>query len=390
MSQIPAAACLTVLLLVAPGLAEEPAADQGFVHQLFNGQDLQGWEVRGCQAGVEEGLLVIQGGDGLVRADHRYSDFVFTWECRPRREAEWDSGIYFRCELPEGKPWPQRYQVNLRQGQEGELIGFAQTKGTTQEHIRPGDWNRFELTVIGPRAALQVNGKQAWEVEGIEAAEGYLAIQVEVPGGGQFEFRNLSLMEVGHRSLFNGRDLQGWEGAGANADSCWAVVDGLLKCTGSKGPWLRSAEEFDDFNLRLEYRLSEGGNSGVFVRVPVDGNHHGPESGIEIQLLDDAAEKYRELKPYQYTGSLYGIAPAEPRVGRGADQWNTIEIEARADNYRVIHNGTQVVNASLESFPALAERRKSGFLGLQNHQTEVYFRNIRLKRYPAASAPVNP
>src|SRR5204863_1427947 len=79
----------------------------------------------------------------------------------------------------------------------------------------------------------------------------------------------------GYRPLFDGQSRAGWEGAGLPAEKCWKVEDGTIVCTGEKGPWLRSKEQFDDFNLRLEYKLKPGGNSGVYIRVPEDGNHHG-------------------------------------------------------------------------------------------------------------------
>ena len=59
---------------------------------------------------------------------------------------------------------------------------------------------------------MEINGKPAWEVEGIEPAAGYVGIQVEVPGGGEFEYKDILITELGYRSLFDGQDLAGWEG----------------------------------------------------------------------------------------------------------------------------------------------------------------------------------
>src|SRR3954465_6442898 len=58
----------------------------------------------------------------------------------------------------------------------------------------------------------------------------------------------------GYRPLFDGQSLAGWEGGGQPAEKCWKVEEGTIVCTGEKGPWLRSVEQFDDFNLRLEYK----------------------------------------------------------------------------------------------------------------------------------------
>jgi hypothetical protein len=190
----------------------------------------------------------------------------------------------------------------------------------------------------------------------------------------------------GYRPLFDGQSLAGWEGAGQPAEKCWKAEDGTLVCTGEKGPWLRSREQFDDFNLRLEYKLKPGGNSGVYIRVPENGNHHGDGAGIEVQVLDDKAERYANIKPYQFTGSLYAIAPAMSHVGKDAGQWNTLEINCRGTKYHVLHNGTLIVAADETTFPELKGRLTKGFLGLQNHSEEVWYRNLRIG--PALDLPV--
>jgi hypothetical protein len=195
-------------------------------------------------------------------------------------------------------------------------------------------------------------------------------------------------LEQGYRPLFDGKSLEGWEGAGQPAEKCWKVEDGTIMCTGEKGPWLRSKDQFDDFNLRLEYKLKAGGNSGVYIRVPENGDHHGESAGIEVQVLDDGNGRYRNLKPYQFTGSLYAIAGATQHVGRDVGEWNTLEINCRGMKYHMIHNGVWIVAADETTFLELKGRLTKGFLGLQNHSEEVWYRNIRIG--PALDLPVPP
>ena len=183
--------------------------------------------------------------------------------------------------------------------------------------------------------------------------------------------------EVGFRSLFNGRDLSQWEGVTSDAAKSWRVDDGAFVCTGEKGTWLRSRQQYGDFNLRFEYKLKPGGNSGIYLRVPADGAHR-EGGGVEVQLLDDAAERYRDLKPGQYCGSIYLVAPATQHVSREAGEWNTMEINCQGTSYRVTHNGVVIVTADACEFPELARRFTSGYLGLQNHSEEVWFRNLRI------------
>ena len=125
--------------------------------------------------------------------------------------------------------------------------------------------------------------------------------------------------------------------------------------------------------------MESGGNSGVFLRVPKNGEHRGRgDSGVEIQILDDHDERYRDLKAFQYAGSVYAIAAASPHVGRPAGLWNTLEINCRDTFYEVVHNGISVLEADSAGFPQLGDRRLMGFLGLQNHSEPVRFRNLRI------------
>ncbi len=162
---------------------------------LFDGKTLEGWDVLTCQAVVKDKAILLEAGNGLVQAKKRYRDFVLEYEWKALKSDQWDSGVYFRyTEVPQGSPWPTQYQVNLRKGMEGELAGLA--GGKNEVPTKPGDWNHFELTVKGTVASLKVNGKTAWKVDGIEISDGFIALQAEIPGGGQFLFRNIRITEL--------------------------------------------------------------------------------------------------------------------------------------------------------------------------------------------------
>src|SRR6516162_4863955 len=98
--------------------AEPPALE--FSDALFDGRSLDGWSAEnGCEAGVENGLLVLKAGDGWLRSDRTYADFVLHVEWKALKAADYDAGVYIRT-LPEGTPFPKTgYQVNLLQGKEG-------------------------------------------------------------------------------------------------------------------------------------------------------------------------------------------------------------------------------------------------------------------------------
>ena len=355
---------------------EEPAAT-GFSYSLLKGDTFDGWIVTGCQAEVKEGVIRATSGEGMIRTENEYGDFILELEWRPLKESDFDSGIFFRAALPpEGKPWPQKYQVNLKQNDEGNVgpLKEARSKGL----IKPGEWNQMQLTVIGDKASLQLNGKDAWTASGVERPRGYIAIQVEATLGGPFEFRQLKITELDAKSLITDDKLTGFTGVGGEKEACWSLEEGMIVCSGKKGPWLRYDQPVQDFNLRFDYQLLQGGNSGIYVRVPEDGNHHGKGAGVEIQLLDDTSEKYKQLKEYQYTGSIYAILAAKNRLDKPAPAWNTMEIDCRANRYRITHNGVVVLETDDTQTPELAERRVEGYLGLQNHTSKIWFRNLRL------------
>ena len=185
------------------------------------------------------------------------------------------------------------------------------------------------------------------------------------------------------RALFNGKDLTGWQGMQGAPDN-WGVKNGLLTCTGGKGAqWLATSEEFADFDLNLEFNLPVNGNSGVFIRAPREGAPW--VQGMEIQLLDDYGEKWKNLKPDQFTGAIYAAVAPSRRVTKKAGEWQTLRILCVGRNCSVWVNGEQVIEADLDKVAAKYGRkvpglkRDSGLIGVQNHGDPVSFRKIVIK-----------
>ena len=184
--------------------------------------------------------------------------------------------------------------------------------------------------------------------------------------------------------LFDGKGLDGWKVHDGKAE-VWAAEDGLIVCKGKGGGWLGTTRDYDNFVLRLEYRLTPGGNSGVYLRAPDTG--HISRVGMEIQILDDNHPSYAKLDFYQYTGSIYHVVPPAQRAGKPAGEWNAMEIRADGRQVAVVLNGKKVVDADLDRClkdPEVAREhtglaRKSGRVGLQSHSERVEFRNLRVK-----------
>jgi hypothetical protein len=183
--------------------------------------------------------------------------------------------------------------------------------------------------------------------------------------------------------LFDGKSLDGWKVYGSKADE-WTVEDGMIVCKG-QGGWLGTTKEYANFEVKLEYRLKPGGNSGVYIRAPEKGQIS--RVGMEIQILDDGDAKYAKLDFYQYTGSIYHVVPPTQRAGKPAGQWNAMTIRADGRNIVVILNGKKIVDANLDHYakdPAVAKEhpglmRTMGLIGLQSHSERVEFRNLHIK-----------
>lgn len=191
------------------------------------------------------------------------------------------------------------------------------------------------------------------------------------------------VVEDGFVSLFDGKSLAGWTGS----LSGYAVEDGNLVCVaGGKGNLL-TEREYADFVLRFDFKLTAGANNGLGIRCPkvAEGNLH--LDGIELQILDDTAEKYKTLKPYQYHGSVYGIVPAKVGSLKPLGEWNSQDVTVKGRRVTVVLNGTTIVDAdldeatkagTLDGTPHPGLSRGKGHLGFLGHGDRVDFRRIRL------------
>lgn len=186
-------------------------------------------------------------------------------------------------------------------------------------------------------------------------------------------------------NLFNGKNLDGWEGIGGEASKNWEVNEGILSCTGGPGAqWISTEEDYSNFELSMDFNLPKNGNSGIFIRAPKKGTPY--VDGIEIQLLDDGGEKWKNLKPNQFTGAIYAALAPSRRATKKAGEWQTIRIKCIEDNCKVWVNEAKVIDTDLgqlakthgDKIPGL--HREVGRIGMQNHGDRVFFRNIKLRK----------
>lgn len=178
----------------------------------------------------------------------------------------------------------------------------------------------------------------------------------------------------GFVSLFNGKDLSGWVIMGDPA--LFSVKDGVLHVVGPpNGLWLRSVRRYSDFILKLDWRVSRNGNSGVFIRCAEDG--YPWETGSEVQITNEPRDDMH------CTGSLYGSLAVKPRPAESADKWHAFEIRCEGKHIAVISDGVTVIDADSDKVDALKNKPLSGYIGLQDSHagqgSYIDYRNIRIK-----------
>ncbi len=190
----------------------------------------------------------------------------------------------------------------------------------------------------------------------------------------------------GFVDLFDGQSLAGWIYIGKPGGEYY-VTNGILACPKINPGNLVIERAYTNFILRLEYKYEGDGNNGVAIRAPIS-REDLTYVGVEVQMLDDIAPMHRNLKPWQYNGSVYGICAATNGTGV-IGEWNTEEITCIGRHYKVVLNGRIIVDtdlndihdsAVLKAHPGML--REGGHLGFLGHHSHFEFRNIRIKELP--------
>jgi len=199
--------------------------------------------------------------------------------------------------------------------------------------------------------------------------------------------------------LFDGTSLDGWRGF--NADSVppnWVIEEGTLKALGTGGDiggdLVYGAREFDNFELVFEWKISEGGNSGVFYHVVEGESYKAPyETGPEYQVLDDEGFP-APLEDWQMAGADYAMYVPDPEVKelKPTGEWNTSRIYFSDDRAEYWLNGKKIVefvpwskewterrnSGKWDAFPDYG-LAKTGLIGLQDHGDIVWYRNLKIR-----------
>jgi hypothetical protein len=197
------------------------------------------------------------------------------------------------------------------------------------------------------------------------------------------------------RELFNGKDLDGWVVEQRpykdknDKTPNWTVHDGLLTCEGKTFGFLRYAkQEFADFALHVECRLSLKSNSGIGIRtVPYDPAKDRATRpsffSYEIQVQDDEGKPPTKLS----TGSLYRHVAPKANPIKHAPEWNSVDVECVGPRIKVSINAEEVLDVDQSTIPEIKNKPLKGYVCLQSHDRKVEFRNIRIREMKRPAGP---
>lgn len=182
-------------------------------------------------------------------------------------------------------------------------------------------------------------------------------------------------------SIYDGNSSEGWIGD----LSGYVFAEDEIQCLEGSGGEIYTASEYSDFILRFEFKLWPGSNSGLGLRTPSSGN--AAYVGMECQIIDNSSEKYANLNPYQFHGSIYGVQPALRGAQRPVGEWNFQEVRCQGRRVTVVLNGKTILdididavseNGTLDGKDHPGLKRTKGHIGFLGHDDPVAFRNLRV------------
>lgn len=410
---------------------------------LFNGRDLAGWrggdtfdhrkllampaEERAAQIAkwtatmtevdaktgkphwyVEDGELVNDGFGAYATTEKDYGDFELLVEYKTVPLA--DSGIYLRG-CPQVQIWDytekEKFPLGSDKGSGGlwnNSPGAAGKDPLVLADKAFGQWNSFRVLMVGARVSVWLNGKL---VVDHALLENYYDRKTPVPPkgpielqthGGEIRWRNIFIREIGpdeankilashggagFKSVFDGRDFDGWAGPVAE----YEVKDGAICCRPGKGGTIYTKAEYSDFMARLEIKLPPGGNNGLAIRYPGHGDT-AYDGMCELQVLDDNYEKAtgEKIDPRQAHGSAYGMVAAARGYQHPIGTWNFEEVTVQGSKLKVELNGTVILDCDLANVKEFMHNgahpgkdRTKGYFGFAGHNDPVGFRDIQIQ-----------
>lgn len=422
--------------------------------ELFNGKDFTGFVQLGGQAQyvVEEGLMVGISTPGtpnsFMCAAEEYSDFVLEFEVKV--DTLLNSGVQIRSHIREagGGEIVYGYQIEIDptdrgwsggiydEARRGWLYPVTPNNPAAVKSFNKYGWNSYHVEAIGNRIRTWINGIPVADLIDNADASGLIGFQVHSVAkelaGSRVQWKNIRIatenlekymfadtatiyqanfipntltdreLIEGWQLLFDGTTSGGWRGAHKDAfpESGWVIENGNLKVLASGGAESKgggdivTVDEYGNFDLFFEFRITEGANSGVKYFVTEDYATTGSAIGLEYQILDDLRHPDAKMgrDGNRTVSSLYDLIPAANKRFNGVGQWNAAHIVSLNGHVEHWLNGFKVLEyeRGSEAFRQLVKESKykdfagfgeaeKGHILLQDHGDEVWFRSIKIR-----------
>lgn len=442
-----------LLILLAWACGETNKDDTPWV-TLFDGETLDGWTQKGGEAEYEvrDGAIVgttVHGTpNSFLTTDKMYDDFILELEYKV--DPSMNSGIQIRSNSfphymdgrvhgyqveidPSDRAWSGGIYDEARRGWLNPMDGNPEA----QKAFKQNEWNHYRIEAIGDTIKTWVNGVPAAHLIDDKTSSGFIALQVHSIGddqkaGAKIMWRNIKILtdslwkyskespikpiitknqltideqKNGWKLLWDGKTTEGWRGARLDSfpDKGWVIENGELTvlATGGEesaaGGDIVTVDTYGDFELRVDFKLTEGANSGIKYYVDTNLNK-GPGSsiGLEYQILDD--ERHPDAKLGNHEGSrtlasLYDLIQADPnKPVNPIGEWNTAYITSKNGHIEHWLNGMKVLEyergsddlrklvaeSKYAKWPNFGEAEK-GHILLQDHGDRVSFKNIKIR-----------
>ncbi|MEN8201019.1 MAG: DUF1080 domain-containing protein [Bacteroidota bacterium] len=433
--------------------------------ELFNGKNLKGWEKLDGTAEyrVENGEVIgtsqTDTPNTFLATKKVYGDFILEYEMKMDRGL--NSGVQFRsvdtqadgskrvngyqveCDDHDNRPWAGGI---YEEASRAWLYPMAYNPCVTKSNRR-GEWNQVRVEAVGSTLRTYINGVNFANLVDAERSEGFIALQVHGIGnnkeldGKEIRWRNIRILteepekymksdvelapevsylnnvltpaqkEAGWKLLWDGVSTEGWRGAKLDhfPERGWKMENGVLSVEKSGGAEsahggdIVTIKKYKSFILEVDFKLTEGANSGIKYFVDPDLNTGaGSAIGCEFQILDDKnhPDAKEGISGNRTLASLYDLIEADALIYgqdntrkrfNGVGKWNRARIEVRGAKVAHYLNGVKVIEYERGSqmwkalvayskyavWPAFGEA-ESGHILLQDHGDEVSFRNVRI------------
>lgn len=419
---------------------------------LIEGNTLNGWNIKGGKSNYENidgtiiGTTVRNTPNTFLTTNNNYSDFILELEFLNDSNA--NSGIQIRSiNTPEYKNGRVHgYQVEIDPSERAWTGGIydearrgwlndLEDNPKAKKAYKQNDWNKFRIEAIGDTIKTWINGVPAAHLIDSKTTTGFIGLQIhEGIEGKQIKWKNIKIItknvqryststpikpiakrnqlskkeiDDGWKLLWDGQSTKGWKGAKLNEfpKQGWIIKNGILSVLASDGTEsnaggdIVTVESYENFELKVDFKLAAGANSGIKYYVDTEINK-GPGSsiGLEYQILDDNLHpdaKKGNHKGSRTVASLYDLIEADPNKPiNEIGEWNTAYIKSVNNHVEHWLNGVKVLEyeRGSENFKKLVSESKykkwknfgllkKGQILLQDHGDLVSFRNIKIKKH---------